>query len=997
MLKFLKILLSLLIIIVGNTAYASWDFLTAISTEASPIDYSFESSTNASGYTVALWTRDNETAPGGPPIAVESATLSVGGTWSAPSQIISQTDSINFNFIGNAAISVDPAGNAVAIFYYFAVGSSTQVGYIQAAYLPYQGNWTSPVTLVSFDPSVTPIRTKVGTDQFGNATAAWILKDGTVQTATYDFQSGNWSAVMSLNPSPVTGINAGYISTNASGGCVIGWMYSNNTMFSVTKPTQNAIWTTPESIATSTNVNFLSAVNLDAYGNAIATIQYDAGGGVTSVQTTYRPVGGTWGALQLLNSGSSSRIAFVRTTALGFDGLGNAIAIYFLPDGPSTFTLWFKTRPFGVGGTWSSATLIVAGVTYNTGLSPAIVVNQSGQAIGAWTTDNPDNSVYAATYTYGGVWSAPENLGSAGNANSSFSPQTAFQIPTIDQNGNGVVVWLYIDPSSVPAGTKGFLFASSMNVVTPPQSSTWSFAETISNALASLTKLAVDKWGNAVAVWNRIAYSIVDNDNTVFGPNTLVEYSTLPFLGQWKVPKNISGTGQVGLSGPDVGVDASGNAVFTWTHSNGSNYITQAGTLPFQGYFQGPSNISLPGSNAETPVVAVDSAGNAVAVWLLVNNAATSYIIQSAVLPFGGSWSAIKTVSNSGSNPAGNPKVVIDSSGNAVAIWEQSDGSNSLIMSATLDSGAGAWSAPVAVSVAGQNAGSAALAINANEYVVAVWERSNGSNLIIQSATLQYGGGWSVPVDISSTGYDSINPQVAIDSTGNAIAVWSGNTLPTGITPTSYAIQSSQRPYLGSWTSPMIISSLGYGINVTDPQIVMNPAGQAVATWAWSGGFNIIQSAHVTFGGVWSNYSFLSSTTDNAFNPTVGVDYSGKAVAAWTNELKGIQASRSSTLFVEPTYATPLPPSDFVGQTYVVYLFATPNRVHRLTWEPSQDASVVAYNIYRNASLIATVPVEGPYFYDDPNRSAGSPDTYVLRAVNAGAVESTPDLTLVLQ
>ena len=56
--------------------------------------------------------------------------------------------------------------------------------------------------------------------------------------------------------------------------------------------------------------------------------------------------------------------------------------------------------------------------------------------------------------------------------------------------------------------------------------------------------------------------------------------------------------------------------------------------------------------------------------------------------------------------------------------------------------------------------------------VVAVWQRSNGANTIIEGAVRLAGGTWQAPVELSRPGENAESPQVAIDSAGDVTAVW---------------------------------------------------------------------------------------------------------------------------------------------------------------------------------------------------------------------------------
>jgi len=84
----------------------------------------------------------------------------------------------------------------------------------------------------------------------------------------------------------------------------------------------------------------------------------------------------------------------------------------------------------------------------------------------------------------------------------------------------------------------------------------------------------------------------------------------------------------------------------------------------------------------------------------------------------------------------------------------------------------GVPSAPVDLSAGGQTAYSPQVSVDSTGLAIAVWYRSDGSNYIIQSSTSQSGGTWSTPVDLSASGQSAFGPQVSVDSTGLATAVW---------------------------------------------------------------------------------------------------------------------------------------------------------------------------------------------------------------------------------
>lgn len=498
-------------------------------------------------------------------------------------------------------------------------------------------------------------------------------------------------------------------------------------------------------------------------------------------------------------------------------------------------------------------------------------------------------------------------------------------------------------------------------------------------------------------------------------------------LGACTPPVNISKSSQVAEE-QQVAVDPAGNAVAVWRFFNGSNFIIQAATLPFGGSWTSPVQISTPGEDSRTPQVGVDDAGNAVAVWRGGNN-----IIQAATLPFGGSWTA--PVSLSAAQPLSDPlpQVAVDPAGDAVAVWVFASGANNFIQAAKLPFG-GSWTAAVNLSVVSTLVNHPQVAIDPSGNAVAVWERFNGSNFIIQAATLiPFSNGWSAPFDLSALGQNSFEAQVSLDAAGNAVIIWinsttntiQASTLPfnTG-TPTSpvdiapgldspqvavdpagnavavwfgaeggnSVIFSSTLPFGGSWTTPVRISALGE--DATSPQVVVDPAGDAVAVWSrFNGTHFVIQLAVLPFGETWTSPVNVSASNVDSFEPQLGIDDAGNVVVVW-NRFNGtnfvVQASSCNHLFV------PAPPSNFVGRVIENRFLTQTEIVHRLTWTPSQDPNVVGYHLYRNSKLIATIPARGPFVFDDRNRCKKTLDVYVLRSFDARGVESEP-LTVILK
>ena len=165
---------------------------------------------------------------------------------------------------------------------------------------------------------------------------------------------------------------------------------------------------------------------------------------------------------------------------------------------------------------------------------------------------------------------------------------------------------------------------------------------------------------------------------TIFSMLVLVTCSSLQAT--WSTPVNVSDLGV--LITPDqseVSKDNSnGNAVAIWRTSPAivlSNALTstiQVAIKPSGKNWGTPTTISTPGDSANEPDVAMSTNGNAMAVWRDI----TQGVIQASYYTAKSkTWSAPGTISfpPAGTESVG-PNVTIDSKGNAIVIWQETNG-----------------------------------------------------------------------------------------------------------------------------------------------------------------------------------------------------------------------------------------------------------------------------------------------------------------------------------
>lgn len=229
----------------------------------------------------------------------------------------------------------------------------------------------------------------------------------------------------------------------------------------------------------------------------------------------------------------------------------------------------------------------------------------------------------------------------------------------------------------------------------------------------------------------------------------------------------------------------------------------------------------------------------------------------------------------------GSPMVKLDTAGNATAIWVRSDGVNKRVQASFRRAG-GAFSPAVTVSEAGQDAAEAQLAVDAQGNAIAVWIRSDGTARRAQAAFRPVGGAFSAPVNLSAGIRDDSSPQVSVDSTGRAVAIWTHTA-----ESTNQIVQAAYRSPGGSFGVAVDVSpDSGYA---SDPQVALDSLGNVTAVWQEN---SRIRQASAVFGGAFGAPTEISTGgaswgDDFAFYPEITADDLGNVVVAWSQKLGG--------------------------------------------------------------------------------------------------------------
>ena len=402
-------------------------------------------------------------------------------------------------------------------------------------------------------------------------------------------------------------------------------------------------------------------------------------------------------------------------------------------------------------------------------------------------------------------------------------------------------------------------------LIAAPQvaSASWTTPVAVSTTVSDQPNIALDTTGNATLFWQGFD-----------GSNYVIQSADFPIGGSWSSPTQLSASGEDSQS-PFISLDRYGNAAGIWSRFDGTSSVIQGISRPFGGSWSSPVNISDSGFNADSPFLSMDyygTTGNSLAVWHRYNG--SNFIVQVAALPMLGTWSAALNISPSGQD-ALIPMVAIDPNGNAAATCARYNGTIFNANSAMMLEGQN-WNPSFVISNSGAVGSDSNVDVDGNGNATIAWSQSDGSNYVIMTSSIPYGGSATTPITLSQSGEDAYVPVVhAATSTGDVVVVWirsDGSNL---------RAQAIQLPFGGSWSSVTDLSTVG--VNVANIQLSVTPSGQAIAVWDENDGTNstVHAATLASASSSWGSNTTISSSGAYAYFPVVDTDNAGDATAAW--------------------------------------------------------------------------------------------------------------------
>lgn len=418
-------------------------------------------------------------------------------------------------------------------------------------------------------------------------------------------------------------------------------------------------------------------------------------------------LGKSWGPAVLVSSGDALHApADPRVT---IDAAGNAISVWQEAVGLSVRNAVWASR-YVAGNGWSPAATIDDPV--GNSAAPQLAMAPGGVAVATFvqsTSNNGGGVRMIANRFDGATWGAPGRVDVLDAA--------------IDVDHRVAIA---------PAGAATLAFNQSDNVTgrraTASRSSTagvWATPDVVGAASSYEPQVAVAANGDAVMVW-------LVSDTA----STRSLWASRNLGAGWSAPVSIV-TGAKEMAFLHLRADAAGDAIAVWQERPATRCVVRATRLDAaSGVWSAPVSVNDGTRHAHEPELAMGSTGDTLVVWYEASDGAQANgivdhgVVASRYTASTAAWSGAARVQPVGASAGVLPKVALDGAGNAIAVWLQGAPGNAArqeVWASNFDAAGALWAAPMKLmtdpdAYAMRSISQAPeISVNANGDAVVVW------------------------------------------------------------------------------------------------------------------------------------------------------------------------------------------------------------------------------------------------------------------------------------
>ncbi len=398
---------------------------------------------------------------------------------------------------------------------------------------------------------------------------------------------------------------------------------------------------------------------------------------------------------------------------------------------------------FGQAATWTTPVVLSAG---GQGWEAGAAIDGNGNSVALWDERTTIDQMWSSSRPSTGNWGSPTEI----------SPplQTTSVFPVVRISAAGFATAVWSDSNGVWTADR-------------PPAAAWNPPQLLIPG-ASSPIFVMNSQGAAAIAWS------------VGGPsssNGSVMAVLRPAGGAWSAQQVV--TSGVHVAADHAGIGSNGAVIVTWESYNAvckkygcmvSNFDLHASRQnPGAGSWVDSGSLLGPDGSSHNARVSLDAAGGAAVVAM---NSAGAYA-STTQGNSGGAWSPFKTVAA----PQGltiTTDLASDDAGQITLVYEFIGFSTSQAFAVNGSISNNTWSSPAVISGGDTNLGQIYLAVAPSGAAVAIW-LSSGTTPQVRAVVRATGtGAWSAPVSISGPG-SQIGPEAAaVNSSGDAVVVYSG-------------------------------------------------------------------------------------------------------------------------------------------------------------------------------------------------------------------------------
>jgi len=583
---------------------------------------------------------------------------------------------------------------------------------------------------------------------------------------------------------------------------------------------------------------------------------------------------------------------------------------------------------------------------------------------------------------------------SGGGQSSSPAPGGAsLTVSGVAATGSAVSGTVYLKDSSgkeLSMATTNGTFAFDVSALTPPfmlkaswgSKTMFSFAAAVGTAnITPLTQMivaAAANGGNLAAIYaaaDKATFAAVASNLSV--ATASLRANLKPLLASYSADMDpITGTFAADGTGMDslldhVTVTYSSGTVSVTDTASGATLFTASTSPNLGNRVSAIAWSSQQGSVAQDPDVQVSGAGAGLALWWQYNSDYSASTIQAQWLTNGSTPTQISTATGL----AALPHVAFDSSGNAIAVWVQSDNQLNNVWVNRYIVGTG-WGTPAQItnvaSVATSVSGCSFIGVDGAGNAIITWYQENGAinSNHFDVYTSRYsvaGNSWSAPAMLSNGTNSAYGCKVVVNPVGAAALIWVQTQDDGSISNGPSDVWAVTGTTTGGWGSATKLNSSS-NVLYGQATVAIDAAGDVLAAWVQnndSGLFDIWVN-HLPAGGRWeSSKTITAGNIGECYGPDIAFDGAGNAFAVWEQQSSIADNSQyvaASRYTAGAGWSAPVQINDILGWTFDQHVAVDASGNATAVWyQFEQSAVTVRLNRYLQSSgwgtsqLIATM------------------------------------------